>query len=273
MINLNLKYQELLNKLDGLISVKPDISIVLGSGLGDFAKSINIRNTIPTSSLSGYPASTIQGHEGKIISGEFSGKSILLFQGRIHFYEGYKINECLLPVLISKKMGAKKILLTNAAGGINPNFHPGDLMLATSFNSINIKKELLEVTGLPTAETKNFLLDFPTEEINKIIRLSAEQENIHIVEGTYWYTKGPSYETPAEIQMIKIFGGDAVGMSTAYEGIFASLLGLQTGSISCITNYAAGISNKKLNHSEVTDTANLVKDKFERLVKRVINLI
>ncbi len=273
MINLNIKYKELIEKLDDLTLIKPDIAIILGSGLGDFAKSLNIKKSISTSTLSNYPASTIPGHEGKIISCEYSGKNILLFQGRIHFYEGYKLNECVLPVFISKKLGAEKILLTNAAGGISPNFHPGDLMLTTSFNGISIKKELLEVMGLPSAESKNNLIDLPSKEINQIIRKSADKEKIKIVEGVYWYTKGPSYETPAEIQMIKNFGGDAVGMSTVHEALFASFLGLQTGSISCITNYAAGISNKKLDHSEVTETANLVKDKFERLVKRVINLI
>ncbi|MHB8580650.1 MAG: purine-nucleoside phosphorylase [Ignavibacteriaceae bacterium] len=273
MINLSIKYKDLIEKLDGLTLDKPDLVIILGSGLGEFAKSLNIKNSIPTYTLPNYPASTISGHEGKIIFCEYSGKNILLFQGRIHFYEGYKLNECVLPVFISKKLGAEKILLTNAAGGINPNFHPGDLMLTTSFNGISIKKEMLEVIGLPSEEIINNLINLPSQEINQVIRQSADKEKIKIVEGVYWYTKGPSYETPAEIQMIKKFGGDAVGMSTVHESLFAGILGLQVASISCITNYAAGISNKKLDHSEVTETANLVKDKFERLVKRVINLI
>ncbi|MHB1688329.1 MAG: purine-nucleoside phosphorylase [Ignavibacteriaceae bacterium] len=272
MINLSLKYKELIEKLDNQISIKPDIAIILGSGLGDFAKSFNIKNSIVTSTLPNYPISTITGHEGKIILGEYSGKNVLLFQGRIHFYEGYKLSQCVLPVFISKKLGVEKILLTNAAGGINPNFHPGDLMLTTSFNGISIKKELADLIGLPSPEERNNFLDFPSGELNQIIRNSAEAEKIKIVEGVYWYTKGPSYETPAEILMIKKFGGDAVGMSTVHEAMFAGSLGLKTASISCITNYAAGISNKKLDHSEVTETANLVKDKFERLVKRIITV-
>jgi len=270
MINLNFKYKEIINALAKLFQVTPDIAIILGSGLGDFAKSINIKNSINTSSLPGYPASTIQGHEGKIILGEYAGKNILLFQGRIHFYEGYSLSQCILPAFITSKFGINKILFTNAAGGISENLTPGDLMLTTSFNGISIMKELTDLIGLPYAEEKNNFLDFPSAAFNNIILKAAEKENIELQKGVYWYTKGPSYETPAEIKMIKIFGGDAVGMSTVHEAIFAGYTGLKTASISCITNYAAGISDKKLNHSEVTETANLVKDKFERLVKRVI---
>lgn len=270
MFNLNFKYKIIIERLLDEFPEKPELAIVLGSGLGDFALSINVIKSLKTSTIHGYPESTISGHEGKIIFGEYSGKKVLLFQGRIHFYEGYSLNECILPVFISYKLNAKKILFTNAAGGINPEFNPGDLMLATSFNGINIKRELAELIGIPSIIAKNNFQDFPSSDLNNIIIEAGESEQIKIKKGVYWYTKGPSYETPAEISMIKKFGGDAVGMSTVHEAIFAGNLGLKAASISCITNYAAGISEKKLNHSEVTETAKLVKDKFERLVKRVI---
>ncbi len=273
MINLNFKYKEIINKLTELFPEKPDIAIILGSGLGDFAGSIRVKNAISTSSLPGYPASTIKGHEGKIIHGEYEGRKILMFQGRIHFYEGYLLSQCILPVFITSKMGIEKILFTNAAGGISENLMPGDLMLTTSFNGISIKKELTDLIGLPDTNEKNNFLDFPSASFNDIIIKAAVTEHIELKNGVYWYTKGPSYETPAEIRMIKKFGGDAVGMSTVHEAIFAAFIGLKAASISCVTNYAAGISNKKLNHAEVTETANLVKDKFERLVKRVITSI
>ncbi len=273
MIDLNFKYKRLINNLFKEKPFEPEMSIILGSGLGDFAKSLTIHKTILTSGLYGYPPSTIQGHEGKIRFAEYAGKKILLFQGRIHFYEGYPISQCILPVFTAFKLGCKKMLLTNAAGGINPFISPGDFMLANSMNGISIKKELTELIGLVSLEGKNNFFNFPSQKLNATIKNAALEEKILLREGTYWYTKGPSYETPSEIKMIRGFGGDAVGMSTVHESVFSAYLGMETSAISCITNYAAGISDNKLSHSEVTQTANLVKDKFEKLVKKIIEMI
>ena len=165
------------------------------------------------------------------------------------------------------------MILTNAAGGVNTNFSPGDLMLATSFNSFNIKKELTKVLGLTSIDNRNDFLNFPSKELNDKIKLAALEEKIYIREGVYWFTKGPSYETPAEVQMVAKFGGDAVGMSTVHEAIFASVTGLNVASISCITNFAAGLSPQKLSHTEVMETAERVKLDFERLVKKIIELL
>ncbi len=272
MMNLNFKYKELSGSLKDIFQFKPDVAIILGSGLGDFINNVDLVKTVSTSSLPGYPPSTILGHEGKIHQAEYRGKNLLLFQGRIHFYEGYHISECILPVYIAHKLAARKVLLTNAAGGVNRNFTPGDLMLATSFNGMFIKKELSHLLGVSSFEGKSNFYDFPSASFNSIIRNAAAEENIGLKEGVYWYTKGPTYETPAEINMISGFGGDAVGMSTVHEAIYSGYLGIETASISCITNFAAGITDKKLNHLEVTETANLVKDKFEKLVKKVIEL-
>ncbi len=272
-LDFDFKYEPIIKYLTEEFKFKPEVSLILGSGLGDFANAVTIHKTIATKSIPGYPPSTVIGHEGKIHFAEYSQKKLLLFQGRIHYYEGYNFSDCLLPVYISQRLGCKKILLTNAAGGINKIFKPGDLMLANSFNGINLMKELAELIGLANVKTKNSFLDFPSKKINQITLKSAMEENIELKEGVYFYTKGPSYETPAEIKMISKFGGDAVGMSTVHEAIFSAYLGMETASISCITNYAAGISNQKLSHSEVTETANLVKDKFERLVKAIIKNI
>lgn len=271
MLDLNFKYKELLNFLKDNSPFQPDLAIILGSGLGNFAKSVNKRKSFLTSELPGYPPSTIEGHAGKIHFTEYRGKKILLFEGRIHFYEGYKIYECILPVFISYKTGCKKILLTNAAGSVNLNFIPGDLMLINSFNGINIKKELTNLIGLAGLEEKNRILDFPSSSLNKKIKDAALKEGIELKEGVYWYSKGPVYETPAEIKMIRLSGGDAAGMSTIQEAVFSSYLGMETSAISCITNYGSGISKKKLSHNDVTHTANLVEEKFERLVKQIIN--
>jgi purine-nucleoside phosphorylase len=273
LLDLNFKYKNLINFIKENIPFEPELAIILGSGLGDFATSIETKKSFSTSSLPGYPSSTIEGHAGKIHFSEYKGKKLLLFQGRIHLYEGYKIYECILPVYIAFKTGCEKILLTNAAGSVNLNFHPGDLMLATSFNGINIKKELTSLIGLAGVEEKNRTLDFPSQSFNSIIKTSALDEKIELKGGVYWYSKGPSYETPAEIKMTRICGGDAAGMSTVHEAVFSSYLGLETSAISCITNYGAGISKTKLSHNEVTETAEHVKGKFERLIKRIITSI
>jgi purine-nucleoside phosphorylase len=273
MIDLDFKYKNTISHFDEFKDFNPDISIVLGSGLGNFADAVNVLKTFLTSEIPGYPPSTVEGHSGKIHFAEFAGKKLILFQGRIHFYEGYSINECILPVFISKKLNCKKLLLTNAAGGINSNFEPGDLMIASSFNGINIKKELSQLIGIPSIEIKKYFLDFPSSSFNHLIQIAAEDENIILKEGVYWYTKGPSYETPAEVKMIQKFGSDAVGMSTVHEAEFAAVSGMGVAAISCITNFAAGISDTKLSHNEVTETAARVNDKFTRLVKRIINYI
>ncbi|WP_337873498.1 purine-nucleoside phosphorylase, partial [Ignavibacterium sp.] len=251
-INLSLKYSALIKFFEKENLPTPDIAIILGSGLGDFANRLQSKKVYRTSELPGYPPSTIVGHEGKIHFAEKYGKNILLFQGRIHFYEGYKISECVLPIFLTKKLGCKKIILTNAAGGINPDFTPGDLILANSLNGIFIKEGLAQLIGLSTPENKNFLLSLEENSLTNIIRKASEKTGVELKQGTYIYTKGPSYETPAEIKFFKKFGADAVGMSTVHEAIFAAYLGIETAVISCITNYASGISDKKLSHSEVT---------------------
>jgi len=273
MVNLNSKYRETLEVLSKQISFEPEICIVLGSGLGDFADKVETVVSIPTSSLPNYPISTVQGHQGYLHFSKYKDKKLLIVQGRIHFYEGYSLSQCVLPVHIAKKLGSKYLILTNAAGGVNTSFNPGDLMLAISFNAINIKKELTDLLGLATLDKRNEFLNFPSKELNAKIKLAALEEKIHLREGVYWLTKGPSYETPAEVQMISKFGGDAVGMSTVHEAIYASTVGMKVSSISCITNFAAGLSPQKLSHREVMETAERVKSDFERLVKKTIELI
>lgn len=272
-LNLSVKYNELLKFLKNENFPSPDLAIILGSGLGDFAERFTSKKTLKTTELPGYPPSTIVGHEGKIHFVEVYGKKILLFQGRIHFYEGYKLSECVLPVFISHKLGCNKIILTNAAGGINPDFVPGDLMLATSLNGLFIKKELSQLIGLSSPEAKNKILEFEDNSLRNLILKTAKSVSIELKEGVYLYTKGPSYETPAEIQFFKKFGADAVGMSTVHEAIFATYLGMETAVISIITNFAAGISNQKLSHTEVTETAEKVKEKFSYLLESVIKEI
>lgn len=270
MINLDLKYAKLLEFLEKEIPFKPDFALILGSGLGDFADNIEIVKSIPTNEIPDYPVSTVEGHKGFLHFANIFGKKVLIFQGRIHIYEGYTIDKCILPPFISVKLNVKKILITNAAGGINRNFKPGDLMLVTGFLAQSIKTELSTLFKVPSLDQRKNIQNLPSAEFNEIVRDASLEENIFLKEGQYWFGKGPSYETPAEIRMQSIFGADAVGMSTVHEAIFAAFHGIQVSSISLITNYAAGLSPLKLSHSEVIETADLAKEKFERLVKRII---
>jgi purine-nucleoside phosphorylase len=263
LIDFNFKYKKVLERINLEKPFKPVLSIVLGSGLGNFADKVNVIKSIPTSVIEDYPRSTVEGHKGFIHFAQFE----------IHLYEGYSISDSIIPVLISKEVGCKYILLTNAAGGIHPNLSPGSLMLIESVNGISIKKELTELLGLASIETKNRMLNFPSKSFNKIIEQSAIEIKFPLKHGTYWFSKGPTYETPAEIKMAERLGADSVGMSTVHEAIFAVKLGLEVSGISLISNWAAGISNTPLSHLEVVETANLVNEKFTELVKQIIKNI
>lgn len=265
------KFKNIVDKINNEVPFNPELCIILGSGLGDFAERLDLIKSIPTKNISGYPLSTVQGHSGYLHFAKYKAKKLFIVQGRIHLYEGYSLPESVLPVLIASATGCSSILLTNAAGGINKNFCPGDLMLSTKVNGINIKKELAEI--IHKTDNNEVHIGYPSRKMNLLIKKAAESEKILLREGVYWYTKGPSYETPSEIRMISKFGGDAVGMSTVHEFIYAESLNLNVASISCITNYAAGLSSHKLTHKEVIETANYAKKNFNRLVRKTIELL
>jgi purine-nucleoside phosphorylase len=272
MFNFNAKYKELIDYISAEVPFKPDISLILGSGLGNFAQRINIVKELSFEEIPGYPSSTVEGHAGMIYFAEYSDKKIILFKGRLHFYEGTSLSECLLPVFITYRLGCRKMLVTNAAGGSNPDYHPGDLMLAESVNGMMIKKELTELLGVASVDAKNYIVNFPSPELNEIIEKAASIEGVELRKGVYWFNKGPSYETPAEVRMAFYAGCDAVGMSTAHEALYAASLGIQTSVISCITNYGSGVTKNKLDHQEVIKTGNLISTRFEALVKKIIEL-
>ncbi len=272
MFNMNSKYRRTAEYITELMPFKPELAIILGSGLGDFAERVKLITSIPTKDIPDYPKSTVHGHKGFIHFAEYENKNILLFQGRIHFYEGYDISQCLLPIYLIHRTGCKNVIITNAAGGVNPSFVPGDLMLIDAFYTFNIKKELSVFLGKISLEQKNSFLDFPSKIISAKIKAASVKTGIFLQHGSYWFGKGPSYETPAEIQMMLKFGIDAVGMSSAHEVVYAKFLGLDVGGISLITNFAAGLSPTKLSHQEVIDTANEAKSRFENLIKSTITL-
>ncbi len=256
------------------IGEAPEIAIILGSGLGSLADDITVtgKSFINYSEIPHFPVSTVVGHEGRFVYGELEGKKVIMMQGRFHFYEGYNMNSVTLPILVLNQLGVKKIIITNASGGVNTKFKPGDLMLLTdhiNYSGANplIGKNIEDIgprfPDMSTTYNKEFM---------KIAKTAAQEINVEVVEGVYFMFTGPSFETPAEIKMARILGGDTVGTSTVPEAIVANYCGMKVLGISCITNMAAGILEQPLNHTEVLETANKVSNNFKSLVKKIIAL-
>lgn len=244
--------------------VKIKTSIILGSGLGDFAEELNLVTSIDTDQILGYPKSTITGHSGKIFLCEYSNSYHIVFKGRIHLYEGYNTDKVIIPAVISKLFDSKYLIVTNAAGGISENLKPSDLMLIDDLFFLHYKAKFKILSQYPK---NKFAIK---KELNNYVYDLSKKINIDLKRGVYAFSSGPSYETPAEIRFLKKSGCDAVGMSTIPEILYASNNDLPVVAISCITNYAAGITQNKLSHDEVTETANIVKDKFSKLIKTII---
>lgn len=266
------KLQKSLASIRKVTDFKPEIGITLGSGLGGLAEKIDKVCGISYKDIEGFPVSTVSGHDGRFIFGTLSGKKVVVMSGRVHFYEGYRMEEVVTPVRIMGLLGAKTVLLTNAAGGINLDFKPGDLMMITDHISLFVQNPLL---GQNADELGPRFPDMSTvydRRLQEKIRHAAVATGVNLKEGVYVQLTGPSYETPAEIRMLRKMGADAAGMSTVVEAIAANHMGLSVAGISCITNMAAGISDQPLNHEEVKATADMVKEKFEKLVMEFIKV-
>lgn len=267
------KLQKCYDCVTAKIKTKPEIGIVLGSGLGTFAQEVEIEEEISYGEIEGFPVSTVQGHNGKYLFGTLAGHKVALMQGRVHYYEGYDITDVVLPIRLMGRLGAKVLFLTNAAGGIMDGMQAGDLMV--------IKDQIACLVPSPLAGPNLDELGprFPdmsaiyTPALRDAIHEAANEEQIAVKEGVYIQTAGPQYETPAEIRAFKAIGADAVGMSTGCEAIAARHMGMQVCGISCISNLAAGISDKPLSHKEVQEAADKVAADFSRLVTRSIEKI
>ncbi|MGE5474282.1 MAG: purine-nucleoside phosphorylase [Ignavibacteriales bacterium] len=251
----------------------PEIGIVLGSGLGPLADQLIDSIVIDYSDIPNFPVSTVVGHEGKLVIGKLEGKTIICMKGRFHYYEGYSLTEVTLPIRIMSYIGVKNLILTNASGGVNLDYKPGDLMIIKdhlNFPCVNplLGKNIEEMgTRFPSAS------DIYTKTVRENAKKIAKDIDIDVQEGVYNYCTGPSYETPAEIKAYRILGADAVGMSTVPEALVACHCGMKVLGISCITNMAAGILDQPLSHKEVFDTAEKTKDKFSNLIKAYIREI
>lgn len=251
------------------INYKPVAALVLGSGLGGFVDCIDIYDELSYSEIEGFPISSVEGHKGRFVFAKVCGVDTVIMQGRVHYYEGYEMSDVVLPIRLMSLLGAKSILLTNAAGGINDTFKAGDFMMINDHISSLVPSPLIgqNISGL--GERFLDMSEVYDYSFRQLIKAAACDEHIALKEGVYLQTTGPNYETPKEIQMFKAWGADAVGMSTACEAIAAHHAGMRVGAISCISNMAAGISKTALSHSEVQQTASNAAASFQRLLLRI----
>jgi len=249
---------------------QPEIGLVLGSGLGALAEGIDSSLKINYSDIPDFPVSTVPGHAGRIVCGEMKGRSVMVFQGRFHFYEGYTMEEVVLPVRVMKLLGIRVLILTNAAGGINTSYKPGDLMSIRDHIKLTGESPLRGPNLQDFGPRFNDMSNAYSSDLREIIRGSAERTGTVVKEGVYAYMTGPSFETPAEIRMLRTLGADAVGMSTVPEVIVASHSGMRTAAISTITNMAAGILDQPLTHEEVMETGASVKGKLLALLSEIV---
>lgn len=268
--NVEQKLETALRTIREKTDFKPLVALVLGSGLGGFADELKVEAQISYSEIEGFPISTVQGHDGKYIFGWIGQVPVVCMKGRVHYYEGYPMSDVVLPIRLMRLLGAEILFLTNAAGGVNEEFSAGDLMLIKDHLSVFVPNPLIgpNVDDLGTRFPDMSSTYDPG--LRDLIRKTAKEFDVPLQEGVYAQLSGPSYESPAEIKMIRILGADAVGMSTAVEAIAANHAGMKICGISCISNMAAGISGKPLNHKEVQQTADAVSQKFTRLVKESI---
>ena len=263
-------FTEQINKIKSVTDIVPETAIVLGSGLGGLANMMQDKAVIPYRDISGMPVSTAPGHEGNFVFGRINGKNVVIMQGRVHLYEGFKPSDILIPIRILKDLGVKTILLTNAAGGINRDFSVGDLMMITDHISCFVDSCLIgqndDEYGVRFPDMSNAY----DKELQKIIINAAYKSGIELKKGVYAQLKGPQFETPAEISMLSRIGADAVGMSTAIETIAAVHCGLRVGAISMISNMACGILDKPLSSEEVNEAAGKCTPKLEKLISEII---
>ena len=273
MDNLFEKVEKSKMYIEGKITSKPKIGVILGSGLGSFGESMRESFSIDYRDIPHFPISTVKGHEGKLIFGKIGHVDILAMKGRFHFYEGYSMKELVYPIYVMKSLGIEALIVTNACGGINRAFKPGTLMIIEDF--INMFKD----NPLIGKNDERFGPRFPdmSEPYDKkLIALAedvAEKKGIEFEKGVYAGVTGPYYETAAEIRMLAIMGADAVGMSTVPETITANQLGIKVLGISCVTNMATGISKEKHTHESVVKTANAAAERLSSWVDAVITEI
>lgn len=248
------------------ISFEPQVALILGSGLGDYAEQIQVEAVLDYHDIEGFPVSTVLGHKGRFVFGYIQNVPVVIMQGRVHFYEGYDMHDVVLPTRLMGMLGAKVLFLTNAAGGMQKGMHAGDFMLITGHISSFVPSPLVGPNIEELGTRFPDMSEVYKKDLQEIIRNTAINCGIPLKEGVYVQTTGPNYETPEEIRMYRSLGADAVGMSTACEAMAANHMGMRVCGISCISNLAAGISENPLTHAEIQETADRVAPLFQQLI-------
>ncbi|MBU5444035.1 purine-nucleoside phosphorylase [Paenibacillus sp. MSJ-34] len=250
--------------------LKPEVGLILGSGLGVLADLIEQGVTISYGEIPHFPQSTVEGHAGELLIGQIQGRAVVMMKGRFHMYEGYGPEVTAFPVRVMKALGISSLLVTNAAGGVNTDYRAGDLMLIADHLNMTGRNPLIGPNDNALGVRFPDMSEAYSRRLRELAKRIAQEQGIPLQEGVYAGMLGPSYETPAEIRMLRVLGGDAVGMSTVSEVIVARHAGIEVLGISCISNMAAGILDQPLSHEEVMETTELVKEKFLNLVLAVI---
>lgn len=267
MIKLNERQIEFIREKTDIV---PEVALVLGSGLGDLANEVEALCTIDYADIPDFPVSTAPGHEGRFVFTNIGGKNVVIMQGRVHLYEGYSAKQVAVPVRLMKKMGAKKLLLTNAAGGINSSFNVGDLMVITDHISSFVESPLVGKNDEELGPRFPDMSQVYSPDLISKVAKNAEIGNIILKYGVYLQFRGPNFETPAEIRMARALGADAVGMSTAIEAQAAKHCGFEVCAISVISNLASGISKTPITSEEVNETANRIAPIFKNLILKSV---
>ncbi len=255
------------------ISFKPDIGIILGTGLGGLVEQINIKHTLSYEDIPNFRLSTVEGHSGKLIFGELSGKNVVVMQGRFHFYEGYTLQEVTFPVRVMKFLGIQQLFVSNASGGMNPNFEVGDLMVITDHINFIGSNPLIGPNIPELGPRFPDMSDVYDKELIKRVKEIAAKNSIHLQEGVYLGLSGPTFETPAEYKMLRIWGADTVGMSTVPEVIVARHMGITCFAISIITDLGIPGKIEKITHEEVQRVAAISEKKMTFLFKELIKTL
>jgi purine-nucleoside phosphorylase len=262
--------QEAAAYIQSKISETPEVGLILGSGLGVLAELVEQPVTIAYGDIPHFPVSTVEGHAGELLIGKIAGRTVAMMKGRFHMYEGYGPELTAFPVRVMKAIGVSKLLVTNAAGGINTSYKPGDLMIISDHLNMTGRNPLIGANDNRLGVRFPDMSQAYSPQLRQKAKDVAASQGVELQEGVYVGFLGPNYETPAEIRMLRILGGDAVGMSTVSEVIVAQHAGMEVLGISCISNMAAGILDQPLSHDEVMETAELVRDQFLKLVIGII---
>ncbi len=265
------KIEEAAAFIQSKVSLNASLGMVLGSGLGGFADGLDDVTAIAYEDIPHFPVSSVSGHAGKLVVGSIEGRQIIVMQGRVHYYEGYSMQEVTFPVRVLAQLGVKQLLLTNAAGTVNESFAPGDVMVIRDHLNLTGDNPLIGRNDDRLGVRFPDMSEVYSSAISATMREVADASGFKLCEGVYAGLSGPSYETPAEIRMLRTLGADAVGMSTVAEAIVGKHGGLDVFGLSVITNYAAGMSSQPLDHQEVKDTGEMVKDKLSAFLRTLVS--